>query len=116
MNKKNDLYRALGASGGVTGVVYASILLMESSSIYIIPFPFPIPDRIYAIAYIYISYFLIGNRKDNIGHEAHLGGAFTGTLIALARIPWVFKEEYLLIVGMMIPIIAIPFINKYIRR
>ena len=42
-------YRALGASGGVCGIIFSSIFLLPGGGIYIIPFPFPIPAWLYAI-------------------------------------------------------------------
>lgn len=115
-NRKNNYYTALGASGGVAGIIYASIFLMEESSIYIIPFPIPIPDKIFAIGYILVSYFLMRRRNDNIGHEAHLGGAVTGTLVAIAIIPWIILQRYELLIAMMLPFLIILALNMYLKK
>ena len=90
-------YRALGASGGVCGVLFAFILLLPDAGIIILPIPVPIPGWIYAIVYLVGSFFAMKHRWGNIGHDAHIGGAVIGLLIAawmepraVARAPWLF--------------------------
>jgi membrane associated rhomboid family serine protease len=80
-------YRSLGASGGVCGVIFASIFLLPGGSINIFPFPFAIPAYAYAIGFLVISF--VGQRRQlgNIGHSAHLGGAIVGLLVAAAMYP-----------------------------
>ncbi len=112
-NRRDIEYRAVGASGGVCGIIYASIFLMENGSIYIFPLPIAIPDYIFAIGYLLITTFALNrDYNDNIGHDAHLGGALTGTAIALIHSPWLIMTEYYLIIGMIVPLIAIPILNR----
>ena len=47
--------------------------------------PIPIPGWLYAIGYLLISFFGLKENRGNIGHDAHLGGAIIGFLIAAAR-------------------------------
>mgnify|MGYP003877180013 CR=1 FL=1 len=75
-------YLALGASGGVCGVVFASIFLLPGGSIMIFPIPFWIPTWAYALLFPLISFYGIQRKSDNIGHDAHLGGAIVGLLVA----------------------------------
>lgn len=79
-------YRALGASGGVCGVIFASIFLLPGGSVQHL-FIIPIPNYIYAILFLIGSYY--GHRRGvgNIGHDAHLGGAIIGLLLATALYP-----------------------------
>lgn len=79
-------YRALGASGGVCGVIFASIFLLPGGEIRHL-FLIPIPTYIYAIIFLLASYY--GHRKGvgNVGHDAHLGGAIIGLLVAAAIYP-----------------------------
>ena len=116
INRKNYYYSALGASGGVTSIIYASILLMEEGSVYLFFIPVPIPDKIFAVAYVLVSYYLIGNKKDNIAHEAHLGGALIGLIIAIIIIPWVFFQKFQMILLILLPFIIIPVINKFFQN
>ena len=80
-------YRALGASGGVCGVIFAFIFLVPGSSIVVFPLPFGIPAILYAVIFLVASF--VGQRRQigNIGHDAHLGGAIIGLLTATAMYP-----------------------------
>ncbi len=80
-------YRALGASGGVCGVIFAAIFLLPGSGVRMFFIPIGIPAHVYAVLFLLISYF--GHRKQigNIGHDAHLGGAIIGLLVATALYP-----------------------------
>lgn len=81
-------YRALGASGGVCGMVFAYILLMPGDGILIFPLPFYIPAWLYAIGFMLGSFFgMKENNRGDIGHDAHLGGAIVGMLAAAALYP-----------------------------
>jgi membrane associated rhomboid family serine protease len=115
-NWKNDNYSAVGASGGVCGIIYSSIFLMESGSVNLMFIPVPIPDVVYAVAFIFVSYYLMKKGTDNIGHDAHIGGAFTGVIYAIYVIPWVFEQEYLLIMAMFIPFVILYLYDRYSVR
>lgn len=80
-------YRALGASGGVCGIVFASVFLLPGGSVYILPFPVPIPSWVYAICFVAYSVQGARSQRDNIGHDAHLGGALLGLATATALYP-----------------------------
>ena len=72
---RNHEYRALGASGGVCGVIYACIFLMPDSSVQFMFIPFDIPAHIFAVVYLAFTIIGIRSQAGNIGHDAHLGGA-----------------------------------------
>jgi membrane associated rhomboid family serine protease len=90
---RHHVYLAYGASGGVCGVIYAYIFLFPGGGIYMLFIPFAIPTWIYAIAYILFSFYGIKNASDNIGHDAHLGGAIIGLLTATALYPAIVRES-----------------------
>jgi len=95
-------YRAYGASGGVCGVVFAHILLFPGSAISSFLLPIPIPGWLYAIIFMVGSFVAMkANNKGDIGHDAHLGGAIIGLLIAAALQPVLAQENWkvLLLVG-----------------
>lgn len=94
-------YRALGASGGVCGIIYASIFLLPGGSVYLFLLPFPIPASVYAILFLFISIYGIKAARDNIGHDAHLGGAIVGLLVTTALHPAIVKEMPLLYAAVM---------------
>ncbi len=86
-------YRALGASGGVCGIIYASIFLFPGGSIMLFLIPIPIPTWAYAILFLLFSFYGMKAQRDNIGHDAHLGGAICGLLITTALYPEKVKQS-----------------------
>ncbi len=81
---RNDYsYRSLGASGGVSAVVFAFILFAPWEWF---TFP-PIPAIIYAVLYIYYSIYMSKKGGDNINHDAHLWGAAFGIVFTIAMEP-----------------------------
>ncbi|RZL03978.1 MAG: rhomboid family intramembrane serine protease [Rubrivivax sp.] len=71
-------YQCLGASGAILAVLFASIVHFPSSSIFIMPLPFPIPAPLFAVAYLAYSYYASRQAKDKVNHDAHLTGAVAG--------------------------------------
>lgn len=77
-NKDNYHYRSLGASGAVSGVVFASILLFPTAKLGLLFIPIGIPGFIFGFIYLAISYYMAKRGSDNINHEAHFFGALAG--------------------------------------
>jgi membrane associated rhomboid family serine protease len=84
-HRRDPDYRSLGASGAVSGVLFAFVLLAPWSIIYI--FVIPVPAIVYAVAYVAYSVWAGRRGKDNINHSAHLWGAGYGVLFSLAMEP-----------------------------
>lgn len=102
---KNEYnYRAVGASGAVTGVLYSAILLQPDMMLGLY-FIIPIPAYIFGILYLLYSIYGMKAKNDNIGHTAHFGGAMGGYLITLVRNPELIQEHTLMTVLLAIPII-----------
>jgi membrane associated rhomboid family serine protease len=101
-------YRALGASGGVCGIIFASIFLLPGASITMFPIPISLPPFLYAVLFMVGSFFAHRRQSDNIGHDAHLGGAIIGLLAAAALYPrMIFAEPELFatVVGLSVVIL-----------
>jgi len=98
-NQRN--YRALGASGGVCGVIFASIFLFKGGVIYLMVLPVPIPMPVYAVLFLLISVYGVRSARDNIGHDAHLGGAIVGLLATTCFHPNIIQEQPLLYAAVM---------------
>lgn len=79
-HKTNHNYQAVGASGGVSGILFAYIIINPLSmlELYLL---IPIPAIVFGVLYIWYSYYMSKNRNDNIGHEAHIYGAFGGIIL-----------------------------------
>jgi membrane associated rhomboid family serine protease len=111
MHKNDFNYRAIGASGAVTGILYSAILIypqMELLLFYVIP----IPAYVFGIGYLLYSIYGMKAKNDNIGHTAHFGGAIGGYLITLAQEPAMFTNNILMVVLLAIPIIILFVMSK----
>lgn len=85
-HKDDYHYNALGASGAVSAVIYASILLNPLSKIYLF-YVIGLPAWIFGFAYLALSWYLARRGNDNIGHDAHFWGAVYGFLLPLCFKP-----------------------------
>lgn len=86
MRKEEHSYSALGASGGVLGVIYGFILMNPTSRLLLFILPIPIPAWLFGILFTLISIALTQTKRAEqarISHEGHLGGALVGALVVL---------------------------------
>ena len=82
-NQDNSSYRALGASGAVSAVIFATILWHPIMKLGLPFIPVGIPAYIFGPLYLLIEYFAMRNIKTGVAHDAHLGGALFGILFVL---------------------------------
>lgn len=99
---RNHHYTSYGASGGVCGVIFASILVSPGIGISMFFLPIAIPGWLYAIGYILYSFFGMREHRGNIGHDAHLGGAIIGFLIAAGLQPSAIRDNLLVFASVLI--------------
>ena len=86
-HKNNAWYTAVGASGAVSAIVFASILISPLSGIRFIFIPFDIPAFIFGLLYLGYSAYMAKRGQDNIGHDAHFYGALFGLLFPILLKP-----------------------------
>lgn len=86
-HRHDGSYRSLGASGAVSAVLFASILLDPWSGIYLFLIPIPIPAFVFAGLYIWYTMWMDKRGGDNINHSAHLWGALYGMVFTLLLEP-----------------------------
>jgi membrane associated rhomboid family serine protease len=110
IHKNHGNYSAVGASGAIGGILFAAIALFPGMSIGFFFLPFYFPAWIYGIAYVLYSIYGISSKKDNVGHEAHLGGALVGMLVAILLHPAALLENYWVILLIVVPTIAFIYI------
>lgn len=106
-HKDDYYYRAVGASGAVTGIIYSAILLEPNLYMYGI-----IPGYIFGFAYLLFSIYGMKAKNDNIGHVAHFGGAIGGYLITLSKKPELVQNETITVVALLIPIVVLFFLQR----
>ncbi len=110
---KNEYnYSAIGASGAVSGIIYAAILLYPEMSLYFFIIPIPIPGYVFGIGYLLYSIYGMKSNSDNIGHDAHFGGAVGGYILTLLIMPSLLKTSFVMVVLLAIPIIVLYFLVK----
>ena len=109
--KSHSWYSAIGASGGVSGILFASIAMIPDLGIYFFFIPIPIPGYIFGLLYFgYSVYSMLNPRQhDNIGHAAHMGGAFFGLVYAVALQPERAIENSLFLGIMALPLIYMAY-------
>ena len=112
-HKNEYSYRAVGASGAVTGILYAAILLNPDMNLYLYFIPIPIPAYIFGIGYLLYSIYGMKAKNDNIGHTAHFGGAIGGYVITLIKDPSMLTENTLMVILLAIPIVLLFVLERF---
>ncbi len=84
-NQKNPNYLSLGASGAVSAVLFAFILVSPWSLIFVLFIP--APAILYALFYVGYSIWMDKKGGDNVNHSAHLAGAAFGVMFMLFMSP-----------------------------
>lgn len=111
-HKHQPYYSAIGASGAVTGILYASILLQPDMSLYLFFIPIPIPAYLFGIGYLFYSIYGMKNQLGNIGHDAHFGGAVGGYLVTLLLIPNLIFNRIGIVLLLALPIGVLFYLIK----
>lgn len=79
MKHQNDPnYYSLGASGAVSAVLFAYILVAPGSMIAV--FFIPMPALLFGVLYLAYTWYMDRQSRDNVNHSAHLWGAGFGLL------------------------------------
>lgn len=85
-HRRDARYSSLGASGAVSAVLFASVLLDPWGGI-VLFFVLPVPAFVFAGLYVWYSIWMDKRGGDNINHSAHLWGALYGLLFTLLQQP-----------------------------
>jgi membrane associated rhomboid family serine protease len=86
-HQRDPHYRSLGASGAVSAVLFAFILLAPWSSIYVFLIPIGIPAFVFGGLYLGYTIWMDRRGGGNINHSAHLWGAVYGMLFTVMMEP-----------------------------
>jgi membrane associated rhomboid family serine protease len=82
-NRDNYQYRSLGASGAVSAVVFAGLMVAPYVEVGFFILPPIIPGFIFGPLYLLISVWLDRRGGGNINHSAHFWGAIYGVLFII---------------------------------
>ena len=85
-NRHNPHYNALGASGGVSAIVFSSIMFFPLNEICLFAI-LCLPGFILGILYLLYSYFQGKKMGGNINHDAHFYGAVIGIVFSIVVDP-----------------------------
>ena len=85
--RDDPYYSAVGASGAVSAILFASILFEPKMGIYMYFIAIPIPGYIFAPLYLLYCWWAARKNADNIGHSAHFWGAVYGLVFPLLLRP-----------------------------
>ena len=86
-HKDNPAYSAAGASGAISGIVFAFVLFRPWEPIYLFLIPVGIPALLFAFGYVALSVYAAKQGGGRVAHEAHLGGALGGVLLTVLLYP-----------------------------
>ena len=84
-HRGNEDYNAVGASGAISGIVFAFCLFAPFEKLYLF-FAVPIPAILFAIGFVAVSIYAMNKTRGRMGgiaHEAHLGGALGGVVLTI---------------------------------
>lgn len=111
-HKHEPYYSAIGASGAVTGVLYAAILLNPTMSLYLFFVPIPIPAWLFGVGYLLYSIYGMVKKRDNIGHDAHFGGAIAGYVLTLLFAPYILFDSFWIVCLLALPIALLFYLKN----
>ena len=109
-HRDNHYYSAVGASGAIMGILYATILMYPEMKLALFIFPVPLPGYVFGIGYLVYTLFGMKKQQDNIGHTAHFGGAIGGILTTLILAPSVIESSFTTLVLLVVVTVVTGFI------
>lgn len=101
-------HTVVGASGAVSGLIFASIALFPGLNISLFILP-AIPAWLFGLIFVAYSIWGIRSGKDNIAHEGHLAGAVAGLIIACIMFPDALIENYVTVLLILVPSVVFIF-------
>jgi membrane associated rhomboid family serine protease len=82
-NKDNYHYRSLGASGAVSAVIFAGILIYPTMKIGLFLIPIGVPGFVFGPLFLIVSAYLAKKGHGSINHSAHIWGGIFGVVFLI---------------------------------
>jgi len=93
-HQDNPHYNALGASGAVSGIVFAYMIINPTAELGIIILPgISLPAYVFGPLLLISEYYLSKRGGTNIGHDAHISGAIFG-LVYIALLDYNYYIKF----------------------
>jgi membrane associated rhomboid family serine protease len=92
-HRNHPHYNSLGASGGVSAVIFSAILFYPVSQLCLYGF-LCLPGFIFGALYMVYSYYQSRRGGDFINHDAHLFGALFGIVFTIIIVPAVVPRFF----------------------
>ena len=89
-HKSSPGYSSIGASGAVSGILFAYVLFAPWSWLGLM-FVIPIPAIVFAVLYLIYSSWAVNNTQSRIDHSAHFMGAVAGVIITIILFPQIIN-------------------------
>jgi membrane associated rhomboid family serine protease len=112
VHRQHGDYQAVGASGAVAGIIFASVAAfhgLQVSLLFIM-----VPGWLFGLVYMLTTIYGIRSQRDPICHEGHLGGAITGLLAGMVFYPHALQYNTFAIAASFIP--ALVFLVLLFKR
>jgi membrane associated rhomboid family serine protease len=93
-HKDDPNYLSLGASGGVSAVIFSYILFEPGAKLRFLFIPIDIPAFVYAIGFLAYSFYASKYIRTYVNHKAHLWGALSGIGLTVLLSPYVREELF----------------------
>lgn len=92
-HRHNPGYNSLGASGGVSAIIFSWIIFYPTQSIYIWGL-LPLPGFLLGVLFLVYSYYEGKRLGGRINHDAHLFGALFGIVFTIVTVPAVIGSFF----------------------
>ena len=90
--RNHEWFNSVGASGGVSAVVFASIFFAPLHILYL--YFIPIPGIVFGVLYLAYSHYMSKRNRDHINHDAHFAGAIFGFIYPIIVYPSLIKSFF----------------------
>ncbi|MEO7766269.1 MAG: rhomboid family intramembrane serine protease [Ferruginibacter sp.] len=110
VHRNHGNYCTVGATGAITAIIFATIVLFPGFQISFFGIHIPVPAWFYGLFYVLFSMYWIKSKRSHIGHEANLAGGLSGMLIAVMIQPGLVANNYLTMLELVVPSMFFIFI------